>query len=270
MASRIERNLGDWESQAGLGSFPGLIVFQAQGTDTAVGTDLSELWDKDIEHTWLTTGTTIYATSESAGDVGKVMQVIGLDANWDLQVAHVTLNGTTPVILGTALNWTVINVAYQVSADPPCAGDVWFAVDGAAYTGGTPNSLADVQAFVDFESVFAPHVTEKLWGQVPRDYKIIIYDYAAELNEAGGQTRSCEVSLEVAEMALGATVDNPSWAPWRRLHDITLQTASQVHEHHSFKIPHVFGELARVRMTAVASASSHVGGHITAIMVPAS
>jgi hypothetical protein len=264
MAHRAERNIGSWEAQTALGSFPDLLVFQGSGNNPIVSTTPEEIWGPGGVHTWLTTGTTLNITSENDADT-QTIRVSGLDANFDFQVVQVALTGNTPAQVGAALNWTVVLSAYQVSPEPACAGDVWIAVDGAAYTLGVPNNLADVQAWIDFESANAPKVTEKMWGMAPMGHKLVIFDYSAELNTSGGTARSVEVSLEVSELALGSTT---VWSPWRKIHDLTLATSGLVHSKESFKIPHVFPQCTRVRMMAVATSNSIVGAHITAMFTP--
>ena len=267
MTGILDQYIGDWEAHVSLGHYTGIFEFNKFGQNPVVNTTPEDLWPLGGVHTDLTTGTTLNITSDDAGDT-QVIRVTGLDANWNLQVVDVTLTGTTPAQIGDALGWTSVFRMVQVSAAPACTGDLYATVDGAGYTAGVPDNVADVQAYADFGSITTPRSTQQLWGVVPAGYNVIIYDYSAEIETSGGTTRSVEAFLMIAELAKGAQVHAPTWAPYRMVHDLTLSTAASVHDTMPFKMPLVYGPLTRVSLRATASSNSVVGGHITAVLLP--
>jgi len=261
-----ERYITEWESQVALGHQPRLLAFNKFGQNPVINTTPEELWPLGGEHTWLSTGTTLkISCSDNVNGQGQIMRVSGTNGSWNLASVDVALTGTTPVQIGDALDWTVIHTVHQVSAAPGPVGDVYVSVDGAVMTTpGVPDDVADVQAYVD------PAVgsAQQIWGMVPADYSVLLYDYACEIETSGGTARTAEVTLEVSPLAKGATVENPSWAPWHALHDITLATQASVHDGATFRFPFHYEEMTRVRLTAYATSNSIVGGHLTALLVP--
>ncbi len=267
MSSVEQHQIGDWETQCALGSWPRLTNIQKVGQNPVIASTSEELWPLGGAHTWLAAGTTLFITSDDAGDA-DTMRVMGLDANWTLQTVDVVLNGLTPVQVGDALNWVEVQRVFQASAAPKATGDIYVAVAGAAYTLGVPDDTADVQAYVDMGSAGAPNQTTQLWMTIPSGYNGVIYDWTAELEESVGVARTAELHLEVAELVDGSTPDALSWTPFRKINDLTLATQAGVHRTLDFKIPFAFGPYTRVRVTAVATADSIVGGHISMLRVP--
>ena len=256
----------EWETQIAMGHVPGMEWVNKFGQNPVIGATREDLWPLGGTHTYLTSGTTLNLTSDNVNDTTQIIWVTGLDANWDNVTAWATLTGTTPVQIGTALNWTHIQEIWQVSAEPACLGDVYVAIDGASYTAGIPDTLAEIQGYVDFKSTASPNTTQQCFTIVPRHHQGLIYNIMGVIGPTGGS--ASEVALEVSELANNATVDNPSWMPWRKLADLTLTTTAGVQIHSNFKAPILIEELSRVRLSACTTSDSVVGGGITSLMVP--
>lgn len=261
------QQLSDWETQVALDQFPLIRAVDKFGGNPVVNTTEEDLWPLGGIHTDLTTGTTLNATcDDNTNGIGQTLVVQGLDANWDFQVILVVLNGHTPVQIGAALNWTNVTRAYQVSASPDPVGDVYIAVDGAAYTNGVPDDVADVQGYIEYTN--GPQQTTQGWAIVPAGYKFLCYGIKGEMSASTGVARAAEVLLEVAELATGATVDIPSWMPYRRIADISLSSSSGVTGSNDWKFPFVFNELTRVALRGTATANSALFGELVGVLVP--
>ena len=255
----------DWRAQVALGQYPAMVPFDTFGRNPAVGTTKEDLWGVGGLHTDLTTGTTLNLTSEDLGD-DMTYQVTGLDANWNLQVVNVTCTARTPVRVGEALNWTSVFTVKPVGAQPQDTGDIYIAVDGAAYTLGVPDDPADVQAYVDNTTPIA--ISLQSWGVVPAGYKALIFGMTGEMQTPSGTERTAKVRLEVAELAMGATVDDPVWAPYYHKHSLSLLSNDSPHENAIFDFPVVCPELTRVSIRCTATVSSEIVGRISALILP--
>lgn len=268
MTSHEQQFVSGWREQVALGSIPRLRPNEMFGQNPVIGTTPEEVWPLGGDHTWLSTGTTLFISSDDAGDTTEVIRVTGLDANWDQITVDVTLNGLTPAQIGDVLNWTTVFSMHQVSAAPAATGDIYAAVAGAAYTLGVPDLVSDVQGFIDMGAVLAPQASADLWLVVPRGCTGLIMSYSTEIEAALGVARSAETHLEVAELAKGATPDNPSWMPFRKVHDLSLDTVAEVHATETFVFPLSFPELTRIRLHSTATTNSILGGHIVTLWVP--
>ena len=114
--------------------------------DVDTATDPEDCWSQGGTYTFLSVATTLYASSSSASDTVSI-NVQGLDANWDLQTASVTLTGQTQkVIPGT---WLRVFRAYNEGA-ADLIGDVYIAGNaGAAITDGVPDVASLIKAKID-------------------------------------------------------------------------------------------------------------------------
>lgn len=246
----------------------GIIVWHKFGNNTAVGTTEEDIWLSGGKEVLPTSGVTMWAAcTDNVNGVGQVMKVVGLDENWAPYTANVTLTGQTPAQIGNANGWTRIFRVNQVSAEPDPVGDVWIAEDDTDFTAGVPQTASNKHAFVDYTN--AAQQSEKCMLTVPAGYSALIYQCAADIQAAsGGAARSAEVFIEVQELALGATVASPSWAPWRRVFEFELEAPQQPHVDIDFHFPMgPFGELTNIHMRAEATASSDIDADMLVIFV---
>ena len=85
---------------------------------------------------------TLFASSSDTGDE-QVVEVQGLDANWEMQTAYVTLNGRTPVVMNNTLWIRVFRAINRGTTN--FAGDIYIA-ESDVYTNGVPDTPAKWKA----------------------------------------------------------------------------------------------------------------------------
>jgi hypothetical protein len=255
--------ISDWRTQIALGLYPDLEAIHKFGTNDAVGTSEETIWNMGGEYTWLTTGTEmeIVCTDDVNGQ-GQTIEIYGLDENWLEKTERYDLTGQTPVPIG---QWTVILRAFQVSASPDPVGDVYIATTAATYVGGVPQELNLTQAKIDFTD--AAQITEQAFVIVPAGNVGVLWDFEAQMKQATGTARTADCLIEVAQLARGATSDNPSWAPRKLADAVQVGTVSPVAKE-DLTFPLVFPELTRIEARAVATAASSVRMDFTVTFVP--
>jgi len=256
----------DWRAQVALGQYPAMVPFDTFGSNPAVSTTKTDLWGPGGLHTDLTTGTTLWINSEDVADTGMTYHVTGLNGSWNLQEVEVTLQGRTPVQIGEANNWTSVFDLHQVSASPAAGGDVYVATGDATYTLGVPNDVADIQGYVDNTTPIGHSLQS--WGVVPAGYKALIFGMTGEMQTPTGTERTAKIRLEVATLAEGATVANPSWTPYYHKHSLSLLSNGSPHETVTFDFPLALPELTRVSLRCTATTSSEIVGRISALILP--
>lgn len=240
------------------------------GKNEDVGTSEEDIWAVGGDETLLTSAATMYASSEdNTNGVGQVIKVEGLDSNWALQEGRVTLTGQTqaPITLddGSAATWTRIHRAYQISAAPDPVGDVWIA-ETDTLTLGVPDTATKVHGFIDYTD--AAQQTEKAILTVPAGYVALIYGIQAYMDSpTSGAARFCNVGLEVAPLADGATVASPSWSPRRRIMEVVVSTVTTDVEH-MLLWPLLADELTNIHLRGKASAASNISASFEVILVP--
>lgn len=240
------------------------------GKNEAVGTSEEDIWLTGGDETLLTSGATMYAScTDNTNGVGQVLKVEGLGPNWELQEGVVTLTGQTQAAItlndGSAATWTRIHRAYQRSASPDPVGDVWIA-ETDTLTAGVPDTSTKVHALIDYTD--AAQQTEKAMLTVPAGYVGLIYGIQAYMDApTSGSARFCNVGLEIAELAEGATVASPSWSPRRRIDEVIVSTAHISVEHH-VQWPFIVDELTDVHLRGKASAASNITASFEILLVP--
>jgi hypothetical protein len=241
------------------------------GRNPAVGTSEEDVWLVGGDETLMTTAATVYAScTDNTNGVGQVLLVEGLDANWEQQEGHVTLTGQTQAAItkvdGSAATWLRIHRAYQISATPDPVGDVYLAELDGTIVAGVPQDGTKIHGFIDFTD--AAQQTEKGMYTIPAGYIGLIYGYQAYMNApTTGSARYAQVAIEIAELADGADVSNPSWAPRRRIIEAVVGTAN-VDVEHMLPHPLVVDELTNVHLRALASATSDISASFEMIIVP--
>lgn len=171
--------------------------------DTAADEDV---WDcpelgADALYPFLTTASTLYVSSDSDADAAATtIDVVGLDANWDLQTETVTLGsdagfGTTSVIVGAASDWIRVT-SVRNSGGTATAGNV-YVHDGADAGGdGIPDDLSDVRGCF----LIAHQRSEMSIYSVPRNYVGIIRNWTYGITPAStGATKAIDFHMRVRE-----------------------------------------------------------------------
>ncbi len=86
-----------FEMQVAMGKVPGVTSVNLSGYNSAVGTDFIPAWENGA-YVYFNTANTVLVWSESASDTNVSVQVVGLDANYNVQSEVVVItNGTTGV-----------------------------------------------------------------------------------------------------------------------------------------------------------------------------
>lgn len=102
----------DFLLQVARGRVAGWSIVKAFGRNDTIGTTPEDLWEAGGVMVWPTAAATIsVASSDAADDITgtglRSIEVIGLDANWDVISETVELDGTTPVV--TANSYIRVN-----------------------------------------------------------------------------------------------------------------------------------------------------------------
>lgn len=127
------------------GNVPGHISMSKFGHNSSVGASAEEVWDGSAVYTYMTTASTLYISSDAAGD-GQEYEVQGLGANWEAQTVNVTASGLTFVALpGTWIR--VFRVKNLGTTDN--AGNIYISDDNTDTNGGAngiPDTLTAIKA----------------------------------------------------------------------------------------------------------------------------
>jgi hypothetical protein len=101
-----------------LGLEPNYTLIDKFGKNPDVDTSYEDIWNDGGVLTLLSTPSTLTVTTtgvDTDGGTGaRILTIQGLDANWNLQSANVTLNSTTPPV--TPETWLRINRAFVATA----------------------------------------------------------------------------------------------------------------------------------------------------------
>lgn len=134
------------------GRIPGATVKDKFGFDPDVNTSFEPIWSESSAHTFRSTAATMTASSDSSDDAAagtgcRTLTIEGVDANFNVVVETVTLNGTTPVTIPTDL--MIVDRVYCVgsgSADSN-VGNIY--VGTGTVTSGKP---AVVECLIDIDA----------------------------------------------------------------------------------------------------------------------
>lgn len=159
MVARYGRNSADEITniylEAARGNVNGVSVLHKFGHSSNFDSGDGEIviWDgvhadlagpKITEYTYSTSADIDTISSSDAGDT-QLVEVQGLDSNWELTIQEVTLNGQTDVTLTTPLirAFRVKNIGTT-----DFAGSVYLRTNGSAQTAGVPDVGTTVRAIV--------------------------------------------------------------------------------------------------------------------------
>jgi hypothetical protein len=107
------------------------------GFSPAVSLSYTTVWENSTSYIYLTTATALFASSTDVGDTQTTI-IAGLDSNWDVQVATVTLNGQTQVSIPGL--WQRVFRGYN-DDDSNYAGKIYIATE-SSLTSGVPTNTA--------------------------------------------------------------------------------------------------------------------------------
>lgn len=107
------------KEQIALGKRPYADKYSLLGNNAAVGTSFEALRASSAAYTQLTSAVAMEVVSgsgddDAAGTGAQTVTVVGLDANYDKVTETVSMDGTTPVALGT--NLLAVNEVYVATA----------------------------------------------------------------------------------------------------------------------------------------------------------
>jgi hypothetical protein len=126
-----------------LGKYSGWDKVDKFGDYASVGTSLTDIWSTGGVLTYPTSAESLEILSSSANDTSagsgaRIVEVQGLDANWDLQTENVTMNGTSAVSLSnTFIRVFRIRVVSRGTYNAGNAGTITLRVSGGGATRGT-------------------------------------------------------------------------------------------------------------------------------------
>lgn len=242
------------------GAFANLSTTEKFGRREGVTTD-ALIWNCDNASVALrTTAVTMYGVSEDDSAVGEFL-IQGLGPDYTLQLGKVTLSGRSPQVAitdldGGAITWLALIRAYQQSdgaANTP-TDDVWFGLT-STLTLGKP--LAATQE-LRLEYGGGTQQSEKAWFMIPSGKVGFIFAWNAFMAQSTGASRHARIRLAISELADGASVGAPLWAPSRTLSEFSISDA-QVIGSRKFRAPIKVNELTIVEIRATASSSSELG-----------
>ncbi len=171
--------------------------------DTAADEDL---WDcpqlgADIIYPFMSTASTLYVSSDSDVDAAATtIDVVGLDANWDLQTETVTLGsdagtGTTSVIVGAASDWIRVT-SVRNSGGTATIGNVYVHDGTDAGGDGIPDDLSDVRGCF----LIAHQRSEMVVYSVPRNFSGLIKAWNYGITPAAaGAAKAIDFHMKVRE-----------------------------------------------------------------------
>jgi hypothetical protein len=134
---------------------------------------------------------------------GTIM-VSGLDENWAPALVPVVCTGQTEAPISGL--WTRIHTAFPISTAVP-GDDLWIAETSDSFTLGVPDTQAKIHLTIDV----ANGENQARKGM-----------YTVPAGASSGSARTASVFIEAQFLAAGATVANPSWAPFRRFVELEL------------------------------------------------
>jgi hypothetical protein len=104
---------------------------------------------------------------------------------------------------------------------------------------------------------------------VPAGYKVMVSDLIGDIvNAASGSARTASVFIEAQFLAAGATVANPSWAPFRRFVELELAAPGHpIQQIHPAFPTGPFPELTNIHIRAVGSAACEIGSTLVFLLI---
>lgn len=154
----------DFYLEVAKGTVAGHVAVNIAGHDDAIPTTLATVGEQHGNlYTYSATANIDTISSDNAADTHDIT-IVGLDINFAVVTQTVTLNGTTPVTLGTSLYR--VNFMYNdiLTTLTPTTGTIYLWVSGGGDTGGVPTVTADIRAEINLVSgVSSEHHTTSVY-----------------------------------------------------------------------------------------------------------
>lgn len=127
------------------GNVPGHTAVRKFGHNSTVGATLEEVWDYSISYTYMTTASTLYLSSDDAGDT-QPYEIQGLDSLWNYQTVTQEANGLTFVEIPG--EWIRVFRVKNVGTTDN-AGNIYVSDDNTDAGGdGIPDTASSVKAMI--------------------------------------------------------------------------------------------------------------------------
>jgi len=178
----------------------------------------------NVNETYSTTNNIDYIASSSASDT-EILTVEGhtIDASGNLTFTtqQVTLNGQTPVALGTLMaraSRAFVTNGTFASPSSDLVGDIYVYVSGNTVTAGVPQTSADVRLRI----VAGKNQSEKCATSISSTDYWILTGITCSMAKSGGGTAACDFDIEVRELGgvwrpLGSEVDTDKQSPFQQV-----------------------------------------------------
>ncbi len=235
---------GDFRLEIAKGTVPGHTCIHKFGEagDIDIADNFATVWDgatgtiagftKTTSYTYSTSVDIDSVVSSSAADTTD-LEVQGLDANWDLTVQTVTLNGQTRVALNPAL---IRTFRMKNAGAAAYAGNVFCYVDGDL-TAGVPNTEADVRAIIQIGN----DQTLMAVFTIPNAVTGYLTDWFASISKQKDQISDIELRMR------------PSGGVFQIKHHSLVGAAGTSQIHYNFDVPEVAVAQTDVEMRADSS-----------------
>ena len=159
----------DYFVESALGNISDTASVVITGNNPNMTANTEELiWDQGGLYTYLTSETTLYASSTNAADTAITVACPGLDGNYDQVTRTVTLNGQTQVALSGDL-LRVFDSAVFGSAEP--LGDIYIA-ESDTLTDGVPDTASKIKGKI----IQGNNVSKNAFYTVPAGFSAVVLD----------------------------------------------------------------------------------------------
>ena len=137
----------DFYIEVSKGNVPGheILVMSGGKSSINIADAPLDIWNYGGLHTYSSTADIDQLSSSDNSD-DQIIEVDGLDSDWNRVIQQKTLTGQTPVNLDTPLI-RVYSMYNKGTTD--CAGDVYLSTNGAALTLGVPDTPSTVRALIE-------------------------------------------------------------------------------------------------------------------------
>ena len=126
------------------GNVPNHYSINKFGYNSTLPTSYEDIWEQSTVYTYTTTAQVMHCSSSEVGDT-QMIEVQGLDANWNLQIKRVKLVGQTETPLGTELWMRVFRIRNLGATN--FAGTVYVYEDDTVAS-GVPQTATKIRAIV--------------------------------------------------------------------------------------------------------------------------
>ena len=196
------------------------------------------IWGPKARYTQSTTANINRISSSNAGDTTQVIEILGLDSNFDEVTVYDTLSGQTVDTLTTNLRF-IYRMKNIGSSD--LVGTVYAYVDTSTVASGVPSVTANIRAQI----INGNNQTLMAIYQVPRNYTAFVYVFDYSLSKKTVATAS-SVRMRVKDFGKAS-----------RITDISALSSVGTSTHsHDYFLPVVVQEKSLIEFTADASANN--------------